>query len=357
MAAASTRVDKRYKYLRAIWPKVASGQIANHCEKEWIHLCRVLARISLASEPLTSRFAVRDTVRGCGQQVDVVLKGVDESAASSTSPPRHGMYCGAAAALLVALLDHTELAESRTPAPKEAGVVAKETLLDAAATMCEQPFIASAAHAAAAADATPAPRCAAHQQLNSMGTTGLGLVKEVQRKKLCATGVAYMLTDAGRAKAIQLRASGEAADAAPLFHHQRVRPGERGVVVLLVDEREGGGAQHHLRELGAALTREGCRFETRVLPRGLGDCAHMTLECLPGVLPWIPSRDCDESDCVLVLPSPLASAPQTPSSGATGRRMQRRPSSRVSSSASPPLTWRSRSRTADGRHSRYAHNS
>ena len=37
-------------------------------------------------------------------------------------------------------------------------------------------------------EAAPAPRCAAAQQLASLCNAGLGLLKEVQRKKLCASG-------------------------------------------------------------------------------------------------------------------------------------------------------------------------
>ena len=47
---------------------------------------------------------------------------------------------------------------------------------------------------------------------------------------------------------------------------------ERGIVLLLVDEREGGGQRHaKFTQLCDALTREGARFETRRLPTGRGD--------------------------------------------------------------------------------------
>ena len=112
-------------------------------------------------------------------------------------------------------------------------------------------------------------RCAAGQQLASL--CGLQLLKEMQRKKIDATGTAYCLTDAGRQRSVEIRDSGEAALAAPLHHHRRVGSAERGAVILLVDEREGGGAAHHLGELCDALARHGCRFETRTLRTGLGD--------------------------------------------------------------------------------------
>ena len=249
--------------------------MAKYKEKEWQHLCTSLARICLAREPLTSRHAVAQTVRGCGEKILQLLSEIDAGSGSNASPAR-GTYCGAAAALLVALLELTELAEggAHSKENKDGHVVAKEALIDAAAAICEQPFITSAAYASGAA-----PHCAAAQQLTSLSS--MGFVKERQRSKLCPSGVAFSLTEAGRARATELRSGGEAADAAPLHHHDRVRAGERGALILLVDEREGGGARHHLRELCAALIREGCRFETRRLPQGMGDYAFVRADGSP----------------------------------------------------------------------------
>ena len=225
----------------------------------------MLARISLATEPLPNRSAVIQTIKGCGSRVEELLKEID-AGGGSTAPPRRGKYCGAAAAFLVALLEATELAEATAAAAaKDAGVVPKETLLASAAEICEQRFV-------------QATNCAAAQQLQSLAT--LQLVKEVQRK-LCASGIAYHLTDAGRTRAMELRSGGEAKDAAPLHHHQRVKPNEKGAVILLVDEREGGSSRHHLRPLCDALERAGCRYETRVLPRGLGDYAFVRCDGPP----------------------------------------------------------------------------
>jgi hypothetical protein len=168
--AASNRDDLRYRYLRGLWSRVSSGvrtgavdplaaaqrsslpahhqrarspfralaaqAVANYREKEWQHLCKALCRISLADEPITSRHAVRQTVRGCGEKVDELLREIDESRGSA-APPARGTYVGAAAALLVALLEATELQESAAaPGAKDVGVVSKEALIDACAACC-----------------------------------------------------------------------------------------------------------------------------------------------------------------------------------------------------------------------------
>ena len=64
-------------------------------------------------------------------------------------------------------------------------------------------------------------------------------------------------------RAAQICRCGEAADAAPLHHHQRAQPGEMGGVLLLVDERENVvesfGSLHQLSATGA-LSRW-CTFQ------------------------------------------------------------------------------------------------
>jgi len=67
------------------------------------------------------------------------------------------MRCGAAAALLVALLEETERAEGLDLASKDAGVVGKVHLLEAASRICEQPFVPPSAHTAAARDGVKPP--------------------------------------------------------------------------------------------------------------------------------------------------------------------------------------------------------
>ena len=266
--SASVHADRRYRYMRGLWSKASSASVANYREKEFQHLCKALARISVAAQHLPDRHSVINTVRGCGDGIEELLHEFDDAAGDNRAP-RRGQYCGAAAALLVALLEETERAEGIDPHAAEAGVMGKLNLLQAAAGICEQPFLSRQLYEAAAAVGAKEPRCAAAQQLASLCT--LQFVKEMQRKKLCVTHEAFRLTDEGRRRAAELRAAGEAAAAGPRHSHLRIQPGERLAVLLLVDEREGGGAQHHLSEIASALRRHGCRFETRVLPQGLGD--------------------------------------------------------------------------------------
>ena len=58
MAAPSAHEDKRYLYLRGLFKRASAANVANYREREWLHLCTVLAKLSLAEEPLTSRHAV-----------------------------------------------------------------------------------------------------------------------------------------------------------------------------------------------------------------------------------------------------------------------------------------------------------
>ena len=177
----------------------------------------------------------------------------------------------------MALLDHVERAERAAAARGEAAATndllcPKGALIAAAGALCDdQAFRPVGDHVAAAADgAAGGCRCAAFQQMVTLCTDRY--VKARDRKKLCATGVAYELLPDGRAAAERLRARGEGAGAAPLRSHARVGAAERGVVLLLVDEREGGGQRHaKFTQLCDALAREGARFETRRLPTGRGD--------------------------------------------------------------------------------------
>ena len=106
---------------------------------------------------------------------------------------------------------------SEAAPPKEAGVVSKERLIDAAAAICEQRFIPSAAYVQAARDATKPPQCAAAQQLASLCGSGLQLVKEMQRKKLfeknsAAFGPAFAGSGPGGAAVSVRRRKGTADD-------------------------------------------------------------------------------------------------------------------------------------------------
>ena len=76
MASSSAHVDKRYLYLRGLFTRSSNSAVANYKEKEWLHLCKVLARISLATEPLPNRSAVIQTIKGCGSTVEELLKEI-----------------------------------------------------------------------------------------------------------------------------------------------------------------------------------------------------------------------------------------------------------------------------------------
>ena len=141
---ADAHADKRYKYLRGLWSRACAGSVATYRDKEFQHLCKALARISVVREALPNRHAVRSSVDGCGDQVIELLKELDEGRGSN-EPPARGQFCGAAAALLVALLDETERHEDRGAQCKDTGVVGKLQLLDAASAISEQKFVASAA--------------------------------------------------------------------------------------------------------------------------------------------------------------------------------------------------------------------
>ena len=57
----------------------ASSSVANYKAKEWEHLCKALARIDIATEPLPNRHAVRSCVSGCGDKVDELLQQLLEA--------------------------------------------------------------------------------------------------------------------------------------------------------------------------------------------------------------------------------------------------------------------------------------
>ena len=99
-----------------------------------------------------------------------------------------------------------------------------------------------------------------------------GLVKQRKRQELCASGDVYELLAKGVARAEALRTHGEGRDREPKRHHRRVGVDERGVVLVLVDLREGGGdSRAGFWDLCGALERADVRFESRSLPAGAGD--------------------------------------------------------------------------------------
>ena len=66
----------------------------------------------------------------------------------------------------------------------------------------------------------------------------------------------------------------------------QVQPGERGVVLLLVDHREGGGeARKGYWELTRELERQDVRYETRALEPGAGDLVRVRVRVRPNPNP------------------------------------------------------------------------
>ncbi|EOD20516.1 hypothetical protein EMIHUDRAFT_208407 [Emiliania huxleyi CCMP1516] len=232
MASGARYADRRFAYVRGLRAR-ADGLTRAHEARSWEHICGLAARIGLHDGALPDRHTVLRRV--------------------NASPPPAGTFCSPSAALLVALLRHAEAmggASGGTP------LCPKGELIARARALCEQPFCSLEEQLAAPAGAL---RCASLQQLPALLT--LGYAKERKRKGACPSGV----------------------------------PGEAGVVLLLVDEREGGGSScGKMAELCDALDREGARFETRRLPSGHGDYEWVLADGSPAahevVLPLIVER-------------------------------------------------------------------
>ena len=55
------------------------------------HICKALARISVAADPLPNRHAVCNSVRGCGDTMMQLLQEID-AGHGSNRPPERGTY-------------------------------------------------------------------------------------------------------------------------------------------------------------------------------------------------------------------------------------------------------------------------
>mmetsp|Transcript_11510 Transcript_11510/g.38354 ORF Transcript_11510/g.38354 Transcript_11510/m.38354 type:complete len:291 (-) Transcript_11510:1164-2036(-) len=249
MASGTRYADRRFAYVRGLRAR-ADGLTRAHEARSWEHICGLAARIGLHDGALPDRHTVLRCLRGAGPAAEEWLRQVDGNSRVNASPPPAGTFCSPSAALLVALLRHAEAlggASGGTP------LCPKGELIARARAMCEQPFCSLEEQLVAPAGAL---RCASLQQLPALLT--LGYAKERKRKGACPSGVVYELLPAGRARAEALVREGEAPPAAPLRSSRRVQPGEAGVVLLLVDEREGGGSScGKFAELCDALDREG----------------------------------------------------------------------------------------------------
>ena len=144
-------------------------------------VCAWIAKIALADQALSSRHCV-GKLDGVGAKCLEHLKRAEEGK-PDYRPPKRGKYCSAAAAMLVALLEHEER-------EAEQGVlVTKGQLIEAAEKLCtEQRFKPLDAHVRAKGEEGGA-RCPAFQQMAELMNDGL--VKYRARKHACASGDAY----------------------------------------------------------------------------------------------------------------------------------------------------------------------
>ena len=175
--------------------------------------------------------------------------------ASGPTATETGKYASAAVATLAALLE-TEKTTIPTP---------MRDVLDAASKLLESNRRFAPLQQICAAPAS----CSAWEQLKIL-EGALKLVKRRQRSQ-CEGGCAFELTDEGRAVARRLakerRGNSEESRGA-----LRAWGGTSADdVVVLVDDREGGGDRHHLHALGQLLRDNRAPFETRTLPTGFGD--------------------------------------------------------------------------------------
>ena len=127
----SHHVDRRFSYIRGIWKRAQRAGTAQYREKEWQFACQALARLGTEESALPSRHAVRLQVDHMGSQAEEWMAAIDAEHVSNT-PPDRATFCSAAAAMLVALLEHTERAEVAGGSV----LCPKGRLLEAASAIC-----------------------------------------------------------------------------------------------------------------------------------------------------------------------------------------------------------------------------
>ena len=285
-----TGTDRRYGYIRVLAKELLHSR-AQYQEKHWKFCCQWIAQIGIAEVTLPSRHAVQQ-LTGLGIECIKLLKQAEDEKELNIAPPKRG-YCSAAAAMLVALLEYEEAsARQGKPSPWRCP---KGTLIEQAGKLmssCSMQTFKSLQTHLMASDAAGGARCASLQQMQYLKNQGL--VTQRAKKGACPSGVVYELTERGRLRALSLRKHGEAGELlAPKRSHRRVQPGERGVVLLLVDHREGGGeARKGYWELTRELERQDVGYETRALEPGAGDF-QLVLADGPVVLPPVtaPGRE------------------------------------------------------------------
>ena len=281
MSATATlgaaRADRRVAYIRGLYRLAKANGKAVHQARSWQFLCDMMAKIGIYEACLPSKSAACE-IAGFGQTARKYLTEVEanSNSLSATSPPK-GRYCSAAAAMLVALLEHVEAAEATdSSCEKEAGWCPLATLLLEASKRCEQTFRGFGEHVRASVQGAPHVSCTAFQQVHTLMSQGYVKVhvRSTWEEKH-GHRTAYEILEKGRQRASRLRRDGESQSDQPVKSHRRVQPGESGVVLLCVDEREGGGAHRvaSWESLIGAFIRADVRFETRWLGSGAADCA------------------------------------------------------------------------------------
>ena len=218
-----TGTDRRYGYIRVLAKELLHSR-AQYQEKHWQLCCKWIAQIGIAEVTLPSRHAVQQ-LTGLGDGCIKLLKQAEDEKGLNIAPPKRG-YCSAAAAMLVALLEHEEAAARQgKPSP---GRCPKGALIEQAGKLmssCSMQTFKSLQTHLMASDAADGARCASLQQMQYLKNQGL--VTQRAKKGACPSGVVYELTERGRLRALSLRKHGEAGELlAPKRCHRRVQPGD-----------------------------------------------------------------------------------------------------------------------------------
>ena len=162
-----TGTDRRYGYVRVL-AKEAQNCNVQYKTQHWQFCCRWIAQIALAEVPLPSRHAVRQ-LPTVGDECVRLLERAEKAKQLVVAPPKRGMFCSAAAAMLVALLEHEEAATREGKPPPS--LCPKGTLIERAAKLCvEQSFKPLEAHTEAEASgaASGCPRCPSFYQMQHL---------------------------------------------------------------------------------------------------------------------------------------------------------------------------------------------
>ncbi|KAK3278732.1 hypothetical protein CYMTET_13346 [Cymbomonas tetramitiformis] len=279
MAATSQHEDLRHKYSRGL-STIAQRFTLHHFDRPKFDACvRACVNISLHPEPLRTRDRTLRVVHSVGDRTAEYLSEIHSDRTIKSSPPEEGVHSSAAPAILVALLRFVEGREAERD-KKDALLCPLGELLQRAQAICEQKFLPFD-------DILNGCLCASWQQITTLQSGGY--IKERKRKTLkppyqaCRSGIVFELLDRGRQTARRLCASTTADPGARSYlsssgarHRGALYANDGGQegsgLLLLVDEREGGGDRHrNLSRLCTYLKGKGVRFETRELPTGCGD--------------------------------------------------------------------------------------